>query len=444
MRASAGLRRKMGVVYATGLVALGLLVLSGAFCSAVLADDGEVAPREWQSPQSQWRFRTLPDSPRNDSGPYGRADRDEQRARERERERDREREELREVEKRQAAERREREEQELLERQELELDVLRRRQAIQREQIRAQEPDRQLRQAKLRALENKQQQESEALRSHHAEQRRMLQQEHHARELQELERRRAEGDKPEGGEAGPGPQPNADELNAELQQNERRIDELERQLQKLRQENERIRQMLGWEAGGEGNQDERQAANFFGIEDDKAKDVVYVVDRSGSMDEILRYVQRELNRSIGGLGRDQNFHVIFYSSGPGVEMPPRKLVPATEENKRAAATFVNRQFAEGATDPSDALAKAFRNNPAVIFLLTDGDFDPAVRDQIRLLNREKKVKVNTICFLYRTGEELAMKIAAQNDGQYKYIDMDWIKRMDVRRQTERDEGSEQD
>ncbi len=167
--------------------------------------------------------------------------------------------------------------------------------------------------------------------------------------------------------------------------------------------------------------------NFFGVGGAQARDIIYIVDRSGSMADSFMFVQHELNRSISGLRRDQNFHVIFYSTGPGVEMPTRKLVPATEENKQAAYDFVNEQFVEGQTDPSDALNKAFRLRPQLIHLLTDGDFDPAIRTQVQQLNKDKRVTVNTICFLYTTGEELCMKIADDNNGSYKYVDQNWIR-----------------
>ncbi|MCX5672568.1 MAG: hypothetical protein NTU94_14725 [Planctomycetota bacterium] len=59
---------------------------------------------------------------------------------------------------------------------------------------------------------------------------------------------------------------------------------------------------------------------FFGagVEGEIAHRIVYVVDRSGSMTDSIDFVKYELKRSIGELGEDTEFHVIFYSSGPPV------------------------------------------------------------------------------------------------------------------------------
>ena len=181
--------------------------------------------------------------------------------------------------------------------------------------------------------------------------------------------------------------------------------------------------MSGFGAGRGGGSG---GGSFFGV-GASARDIIYVVDRSGSMTDSFMYVKHELIRSISNLKRDQQFHVIFYSSGPGVEMPARKLVPATEANKQAAYDFINGLYPEGQTDPSDALEKAFRQKPQVIHLLTDGEFDPSILTLINRLNTSKQVTVNTICFLYTMGEELCIKIAGQNNGVYKYIGQEWIK-----------------
>jgi len=57
----------------------------------------------------------------------------------------------------------------------------------------------------------------------------------------------------------------------------------------------------------------------------------------------------------------------------------------------------------------------------VIFLVTDGEFDREVADLCKRLNPEKKVKVHTICFLYKTGEEILKQIAADSGGTYKFV-----------------------
>ena len=166
---------------------------------------------------------------------------------------------------------------------------------------------------------------------------------------------------------------------------------------------------------------------FFGAggETEEARKIVYVVDRSGSMTDSIDYVKFELKRSIGELAENCEFHVIFYSSGPPVEMPTRRLVNATERNKQLAFEFIDGVIAQGETDPSKALEKAFACNPELVYLLTDGEFDRAMIDLVKRMNTGGKVTVHTIGFLYTKpntdGEKVLKAIAEQNNGAYKFV-----------------------
>jgi hypothetical protein len=102
-------------------------------------------------------------------------------------------------------------------------------------------------------------------------------------------------------------------------------------------------------------------------------------------------------------------------------MPTRRLVNATERNKQLAFEFVDGVIAQGETDPSKALERAFACNPDTIYLLTDGEFDRAIIDLVKRLNTGGKVSVHTIGFLYRTGETVLKQIAAENSGNYKFV-----------------------
>jgi len=159
--------------------------------------------------------------------------------------------------------------------------------------------------------------------------------------------------------------------------------------------------------------------------DEEARKIVFVVDRSGSMTDSIDYVKEELKGSIGKLPDDKEFHVLFYSSGPCVEMPTRRLVNATERNKQFAYEFIDGVIAQGETDPSDALRRAFAVRPEVIYLLTDGEFDRAIVGLVRGLNAGGRVRVHTIGFLYTrpgtSAEGVLKQIAAENGGNYKFV-----------------------
>jgi len=156
--------------------------------------------------------------------------------------------------------------------------------------------------------------------------------------------------------------------------------------------------------------------------------IVYVVDRSGSMTDSIDYVKLEMKRSIATLLDGAEFHVIFYSTGPAQEMPMRRLVPASEHNKELAFEFIDSIVADGQTDPSKALEKAFAVKPDMVYLLTDGEFDRQIIDLVKRLNVGGRVKVNTIGFLYTmpgtASEEILKTIASQNGGHYKFVSVE--------------------
>jgi len=185
--------------------------------------------------------------------------------------------------------------------------------------------------------------------------------------------------------------------------------------------------------GFEGLGDGPGGWGFWGVgnrRDEEARKIVFVVDRSGSMTDSIDYVKEELKRSIGELTDDKEFHVLFYSSGPCVEMPTRRLVNATDRNKQLAFEFIDGIIAQGETDPSKALRRAFEVKPELIYLLTDGEFDKAIVDFLKRLNRDQKITVHTIGFwAWRSrrdsdppsGEEVMKNMADQNGGNYKAI-----------------------
>ncbi len=164
-----------------------------------------------------------------------------------------------------------------------------------------------------------------------------------------------------------------------------------------------------------------EKVGFFGVRDTRATRIVYVVDRSGSMTDSIDYVKFELKRSVAALKDDVMFHICFYSSGPPVEMPTRTLVRATDAAKQRAFDFIDGIIPQGQTDPTVALERAFEEKPDLIYLLTDGEFDRRVADRVRELNRERKVRVHTVGFIYNTGERVLKEIAARNGGLYKFV-----------------------
>lgn len=166
--------------------------------------------------------------------------------------------------------------------------------------------------------------------------------------------------------------------------------------------------------------------SFFGVggKARQARRIVYVVDRSGSMLELLHGVKKELKRSIKALRRTQRFHVIFYNAGEPLENPPKKLISATSAGKADAFRFIDEEVqAAGSTDPLMAIKRAFAVKPDLIYFLSDGEI-PMASQLLNLLeqvNRDRSVRVFTIAYVDPHGAELLEKIAREHRGEYRYV-----------------------
>jgi hypothetical protein len=156
----------------------------------------------------------------------------------------------------------------------------------------------------------------------------------------------------------------------------------------------------------------------------RARRIVFVVDASGSMTDSFDYVRAELKDAVDRLDAECEFHVIFFSTGPAREMPTRRLVRATDRNKRFAFEFIDSIIEGGGTDPTAAIERAFAVRPDAIQLLTDGEFDRAVVDLVARLNTAGRVRVDTIAFLYEVGAPVLKAIADANGGAYRFVSGD--------------------
>ena len=161
-------------------------------------------------------------------------------------------------------------------------------------------------------------------------------------------------------------------------------------------------------------------ATFFG-QRGRGQRIIYVIDRSGSMADSFDFLRKELKRSINRLHHSQKFHVVLFNDG-FLEMPPERLVPAIGEYKRKCFKFLDQIHPGGMTDPIPAMKQAFRKKPDLVFFLTDGEFSPALVDELRKWNRKEKVKIFTLAYIYASGSNLLKKIAAENGGTYTFVD----------------------
>ena len=171
----------------------------------------------------------------------------------------------------------------------------------------------------------------------------------------------------------------------------------------------------------------------------RADHVVFVIDRSGSMVTTLDSVRLAMYQYIGEMTDKQKFHVILYSSGSGgvKENPPRRLVPANDDEKGALVDFLKDVQAVGQTDPVPALRRAFavlraatRTDRKLIYLLSDGEFleNDKVLAAVRSLNPSGPGQAHINTILYGSHPPEAVKvmklIAKESKGRYKYVSPD--------------------
>lgn len=180
--------------------------------------------------------------------------------------------------------------------------------------------------------------------------------------------------------------------------------------------------------------------------------IVYVVDRSGSMVETFESVKLEMIRSISRLSSDQKFHIVLFGDGETIEGPRRGLIDSSGKNRVAAARFLQEQTPIGITTALVALKRAFAvlaaapaDESKLIYLVSDGDFsgitggskyrsadgrtlkgNEAVLQWLVDKNAGPKVYIQTV--LLHSTDQTAVKIlrtiAEQNGGRFKYISPD--------------------
>ncbi len=158
-----------------------------------------------------------------------------------------------------------------------------------------------------------------------------------------------------------------------------------------------------------------------------AKDIILVLDHSGSMDgekfqqaqEALRYILKHLNP-------EDRFNIVTFSTG--VESYARNLRPADEANE--AIAWVNRLSAVGSTDINRALLEAAaltdRERPTYLIFLTDGLPTEGETDSRRILdNLASAAPRNLRLFAFGVGYDvdtfLLDSLAQDHHGASTYV-----------------------
>jgi Ca-activated chloride channel family protein len=176
-------------------------------------------------------------------------------------------------------------------------------------------------------------------------------------------------------------------------------------------------------------------AAFMGVKDNATR-VVFIVDSSGSMQQhrAMDAAKAALVSSISSLEAGQQFQVIFYNEFPRTmtlrSAPRKQLYFATDFNKQWARQFINQIQPDLGTHHLDAIKLGLSFGAEVMFVLTEsGDPQLTPRELAEIERRNAgRTRIHSIEFgvgpeLKGAGLNFLVKLANQNDGTHRYVDV---------------------
>jgi Ca-activated chloride channel family protein len=158
-----------------------------------------------------------------------------------------------------------------------------------------------------------------------------------------------------------------------------------------------------------------------------AKDVIIVLDQSGSMEgRKFDQAQAALKYVLDHLNEEDRFNIVSFSTG--TQQYARVLQPAGEA--REAARWVDGLRAEGGTNIERALLEAMdiadRERPTILIFLTDGLPTDGVTDSQQILNDVNNAAPSNVrLFSFGVGDDvdtiLLDSLAEENHGASAYV-----------------------
>ena len=171
--------------------------------------------------------------------------------------------------------------------------------------------------------------------------------------------------------------------------------------------------------------------SIFGSAMAEGRSFVFVIDHSKSMGgsglDVLHAAERQLTAALSRLAPEHRFQIIAYNETPTF-LGRRKLLDATDENKRSLQRFFADLVAVGATEHERALHAALALRPDVIFLLTDGGDPELTNGQLHEIRTHAAGRTAIHCVQFGFGplpeaEPFLQRLATQNGGQFRYLDV---------------------
>ncbi len=187
------------------------------------------------------------------------------------------------------------------------------------------------------------------------------------------------------------------------------------------------------------------SVSFFGSKG-KTKNMVYVVDVSGSMQQTgdegksrAKLMKEELKRSVSALPYTVRFQIIFFNNSawfagqqPGdngflqadkpESLPTKSLIRATRSEIRKTLVHVDEVRIGGGTNWRLPLKMALNLKPDLIYFMTDGEIDtdrgdvPIIDDVVDYNRKKGKARINTICLMELQAYDKLQELARRTQG----------------------------
>lgn len=161
-----------------------------------------------------------------------------------------------------------------------------------------------------------------------------------------------------------------------------------------------------------------------------SKDVVFVVDTSGSMQgQKIEETKRAIKYVLNALSPDDRVGIIQFNTDVDYFKP--HLLAMTEENKRAANNFVDDLEARGGTNINDGLQTGCRllseasERPAYLILMTDGEPTVGETDEAKILKNvapKREVRIFDFGVGYDINTRFLNKLADAHHGTSQYVE----------------------
>ena len=163
-----------------------------------------------------------------------------------------------------------------------------------------------------------------------------------------------------------------------------------------------------------------------------SKDIIFVLDTSGSMAEEgkMEKARSALLFGIAGLREGDRFNIVNFAGEE--HLFEKGVVEASTDNKKRGEEFVKKLRPTGGTNINDALRASMRQfdsseRPKMLVFLTDGLPTVGETNVDKIVKNAKEIKVEGLRLFpfgvgYDVNTELLDKLAAENSGTADYVE----------------------